>query len=96
MTSQINNQMTAPQILETRDCQPPENFPREYCRKLKSGIARLERAILSHYEAIYPTARERIARAVLEAKKASWATPFPSLFFPALAHIKVQEMIPTA
>lgn len=83
-------------ILENRDCQPPENVPADYCPKLKSGIARLEKVIQSHYEAIYPAARELIASAMGEALEASWSTPFPSLFFPTLAHIKVREMIPSA
>lgn len=82
--------------LDTRNCQTPENVPSEYCRKLKRGIARLEMAIRTHYEATYPGARKVIARAVREAKEASWSTPFPSLFFPALAHLKVREMIPSA
>jgi len=83
-------------ILEARDCQPPENVPADYCRKLKNGIARLAAAIQSQYEALYPTGCDLIARAVREAEEASWATPFPSLFFPALAHLKVSEMMPSA
>jgi len=83
-------------ILEGSDCHPPDNVPADYCRKLKSGIARLEAAIQSQYEAVYPTGRDLIARAVREAVEASWATPFPSLFFPALAHLKVSEMMPSA
>ena len=83
-------------ILETRNCQALENAPSGYCRKLKRGIARLEKAIQTHYEAIYPGARELIARAGREAKEASWATQLPSLFFPTLAHLKVREMIPSA
>ncbi len=83
-------------MIKDRNCQSPENVPTEYCRKLKSGIARLEKSIQSQYETIYPAARERIARAVREAEEAAWATPFPSLFFPALAHLKVREMMPSA
>ncbi len=83
-------------ILRSRDCQPPENVPADYCRKLKDGIARLEAAIQTHYETIYPTARGLITRAMQEAEEASWKTPFPSLFFPTLAHLKVREMIPSA
>lgn len=83
-------------IAKSRDCQPPENAPADYCRKLKSGIARLEAAIRSHYERAYPTAADLIARAVREAEEASWATPFPSLFFPALAHLKMSELLPSA
>jgi len=83
-------------IFKARDCQPPESVPTDYCRKLRSGIARLEAAIQLQYEALYPAGRDLIARAVREAEESSWATPFPSLFFPALAHLKVSEMMPSA
>lgn len=96
MTSQIRDQEVMNNILEARDCQPPENVPLDYCRKLKSGIARLEAAIQRQYEAIYPTGGDLIARAMREAEEASWATPFPSLFFPTLAHLKMSELMVSA
>ncbi|MGH8095621.1 MAG: hypothetical protein ACREIF_19495 [Chthoniobacterales bacterium] len=77
-------------------CQPPEGFPADYCQKLKHGIERLRTAIQSHYEEAFPNGRDWIARAVQEAEQSAWSTPFPSLFFPALAHLKVREMIPAA
>ena len=73
-----------------------ENAPADYCQKLKNGIGRLQAAIQSHYEEAFPAEGESIARAVREAEKAAWATPFPSLFFPALAHLRVSERIPVA
>lgn len=83
-------------MIETKDCRTTENVSTEYCRKLKSGIARLEAGIQAQYEALYPAGRELIVRAVREAKEASWGTPFPSLFFPALAHLRVSEVFPSA
>ena len=96
MTSQINTRNSPKQLTEARDCNPPENAPADYCQKLKSGIARLQAAIQAHYEETFPAEREWIARAVREAEKAAWATPFPSLFFPALAHLRVSERILSA
>lgn len=96
MTSQLKYHRTMNNILEPTNCQSSENVPSEYCRKLKSGLARLETAIQTQYETLYPTGRDLIVRAVREAKEASWATPFPSLFFPALAHLKVSEVFPSA
>jgi len=81
---------------EARDCRPPENVPADYCRKLKNGIARLQSAIQSSYEEAFPAERKTIARALREAERAAWATPFPSLFFPALAHLRISERIPLA
>jgi hypothetical protein len=83
-------------MTQARDCTPPENAPTDYCQKLKNGIGRLQAAIQSHYEEAFPAERELIARAVREAEKAAWSTPFPSLFFPALAHLRVSETIPSA
>ena len=96
MTSQINSHDSVNADLEVRDCRPPENAPADYCQKLKNGIARLQGAIQSSYEEAFPAERETIARAVREAERAAWATPFPSLFFPALAHLRVSERIPSA
>ncbi len=96
MTSQINSRNPVNGIVEARDCRPPENAPADYCQKLKTGIARLQAAIQLHYEEIFPSEREWIARAVREAEMAAWATPFPSLFFPALAHLRLSERIPSA
>ena len=96
MTSQINPHDSTREITETSDCRPPENAPADYCRKLKNGIARLQDAIRAYYEEAFPAERETIARAVSEAERAAWATAFPSLFFPALAHPRVSEMIPSA
>ena len=96
MTSQINSRNSAKDITEFRDCRSPENAPADYCQKLKNGIGRLQAAIQSHYEEAFPAERESISCAVREAEKAAWATPFPSLFFPALAHLRVSERIPSA
>lgn len=96
MTSQVKELNLMNTNLEIRNCQAPKDAPSGYCLKLKRGIGRLEKAIQLHYENLYPGARQLIARAVREAKEASWSTPFPSLFFPTLAHLKVRELIPTA
>jgi len=96
MTSQINPHNSTRKITETSDCRPPENAPADYCRKLKHGIARLQDAIQAYYVEAFPAERETITRAVREAERAAWATPFPSLFFPALAHLRISERIPSA
>lgn len=83
-------------LTKAKDCHRPENAPADYCQKLKSGIARLQIAIQSQYEEAFPAQHEWIARAVREAEKAAWTTPFPSLFFPALAHLRVNEGMPSA
>jgi hypothetical protein len=96
MTSQINSRDFEKEIPETRGCRPPENAPTDYCQKLKSGIARLQSAILAQYEEAFPAEREWIAGVVREAEKAAWATPFPSLFFPVLVHLQVNQRMPSA
>ncbi len=95
MTSQINSYKSDSAAAKS-DCGPCENFPADYCRKLKKGLTRLQAAIQAQYEAAFPSERERIARALRDAREAAWETPFPSLFFPALAHLRVTEQIPTA
>ncbi len=96
MTSQVNVQKPDLTLPEENCCRPCENLPADYCRKLKKGLTRLQVAIQTQYEATLPTERERIARALREAREAAWETPFPSLFFPALAHLRVSEQMPAA
>jgi hypothetical protein len=96
MTSQVNSLNARKNLPKAGNCRPPENAPADYCQKLKNGIARLRTAIQAQYEEAFPAEHEWIARAVREAEKAAWATPFPSLFFPALAHLRVHEGMPSA
>ncbi|HEY1582444.1 MAG TPA: hypothetical protein VGF73_05040 [Chthoniobacterales bacterium] len=95
MTSQITDQTTRDEAGKGADCRPPENGSSDYCRRLKSGLGRLENSIRSHYEAIHPSATELISRAIREAREACWTTPFPSLFFPVLAQLRMSELFPT-
>ena len=96
MTSQINSQTADAGLPKASDCRRPENVPADYCRKLKNGLTRLQGAIQAQYETAFPTERERIARALREAREAAWETPFPSLFFPTLAHLRISEKMATA
>jgi hypothetical protein len=82
-------------VHDSRDCRPPFNAPRDYCQKLKSGIKRLGASIRKQYEEAFPAGGDWIAQAIRDAEEAAWATPFPSLFFPALAHLRVNEMMPS-
>jgi len=96
MTSQINGRTEKAAVDRTKDCRPPTNAPKDYCQKLKNGIARLEATILQQYEAAFPTDGESIGKAIRDAKEAAWSTAFPSLFFPVLAHLRVSEVMPSA
>lgn len=96
MTSQVTTSSTPSETSLTEKCRPPANAPKEYCPKLKSGIARLETNIRLQYEEAFPAGGEWIANAIREAREAAWSTPFPSLFFPALAHLRVNESMPSA
>ena len=62
------------------------------CQKLKSGIARLKAAMRTHYVSSFPGRLDSIERAMAEAEASAWSTPFPSLFFPALARIRLNEL----
>ena len=73
-------------------CDQPGKVATEYCRKLKSGMARLKAALQKQYAAAFPDRLDSIERAVAEAEASSWATPFPALFFPALARIRIDEI----
>ena len=44
----------------------------------------------------FPNEKDQIELAIKEAEVAAWGTPFPALFFPPLAHLKVRERIAQA
>ncbi len=67
-----------------------------YCHKLKSGIGRLKIALQDQYRGAFPDHADSIRQAMAEAEVSAWATPFPSLFFPALARIRLSELAPEA
>ena len=64
-------------------CEPPEEFPSDYCQKLKNGISRLRSAIQSQYEEAFPDRGDWIAQAVREAEQLAWSYDFPVPVFPA-------------
>lgn len=96
MTSQVTLPVSPEIDPQLHDCRAPQNAPADYCRRLKNGIKRLQTAIQTQYEEMFPEGSDQIARAIREAEKAAWQTPFPSLFFPALAHLRVREVMPSA
>ena len=77
-------------------CRPPQNLPKEYCRKLQAGLGRLRARVRSDYETNFPNERIQIELAIKEAEAAAWDTPFPGLFFAPLAHLKVRQRIAQA
>ncbi|MDB6146777.1 MAG: hypothetical protein JWO45_441 [Spartobacteria bacterium] len=68
------------------------NIGTDYCHKLKGGINRLKEAIFIQYANSLPNEIESIKSAIAEAETAAWSMPFPSLFFPPLAHIRINQM----
>ena len=68
------------------------NLGIDYGRKLKNGIARLKEAIQAQYAHAFPNQFDSIKRAIAEAETMAWSTPFPSLFFPPLARIRINEI----
>ena len=77
----------------SQPCLPPADAPADYRRKLKRGITRLKATLQQCYEDIFPEGRSWIERALADAEKMAWATPFPALFFSALVHIRVAEIL---
>jgi len=77
-------------------CRSPQHFPKEYCQKLRAGLGRLRARLRSDYETAFPNEKDQIELAIKEAEAAAWGTPFPALFFPPLAHLKVRERIAQA
>jgi hypothetical protein len=82
----MNHKKTEP------NCQRSDQVAAASYGKLKSGIARLKAALQAQYVNAFPSRLGSIKRAIAAAEASAWSTPFPSLFFLALARIRLHEL----
>jgi hypothetical protein len=59
---------------------------------LRGVIARLKTRLQARYERLLPGQDERIRRALEKAESAAWRTPFPHLFLPDFAELRLAQL----
>ena len=59
---------------------------------LRGVITRLKTRLQARYERLLPGQAERIQRALEKAESAAWRTPFPHLFLPDFAELRLARL----
>ena len=87
----IMNIMKTNKVNETASPNPGKTVCFASCRKLNTAVHELKQSIVQEFQARVPAHGRMIESAVNEAEALAWQTPFPHLFFPALAQEKAVE-----
>ena len=80
---------TAP---NSNDCASATGTPRQFCRELIAAIGKLKQRLLEQYEQTLPGRGQLIRKAIAEAEELAWQTPFPHLFLPDFAEVRLAEI----
>lgn len=72
---------------------PPAPSEAATTRRLASELRRLKAELAAKWTAARPRDAQRFRLALNEAEALAWQTPFPHLFFPALAREKAQHLL---
>jgi hypothetical protein len=73
-------------------CGAAGEYSKQFCQKLVVAIAQLRTRLRDKYAHLFPDRDDSLARALAEAEELAWQTPFPHLFLPGLAEVKVGEI----
>jgi hypothetical protein len=74
----------------TNDCSP------RFYQSLSTAITELRERLRMHYEHIFPGQKTLIADVLEEAESVAWCTPFPHLFLPDLAEVRMARIASAA
>ncbi len=61
--------------------------------QIGSAVAQLKERLISRYERIAPERSSSIRDAIAAAESQAWATPFPHLFFPDFAALRLAAVV---
>lgn len=75
-------------------CSSAAQIPLGFCRKVASSVLELKERLVLQYEAALPGNLSQIRQAIEEATLEAWETPFPHLFLPDLAELRIQKLAP--
>ena len=76
---------------KTSRCQSELQVSTGFCRKLVAALGELKERIQEQYERRLPGRSQLIRQAVAEAEILAWQTPFPHLFLPDFAEVRLAE-----
>jgi hypothetical protein len=67
----------------------------QFCRELIDALGKLKARLVARYEQALPSRGQIIRQAVAEAEELAWRTPFPHLFLPDFAEVRLAEIFAT-
>jgi len=68
-------------------------IPRQFCLELIAAIGKLKGRLHEKFEQSHPDHGHLIRQAVSEAEELAWKTPFPHLFLPDFAEVRLAEIV---
>jgi hypothetical protein len=74
-------------------CQSPGDVPAQFCRELLAALGDLKTRLHEKFERSHPGRGRMIRQAVAEAEELAWETPFPHLFLPDFAELRLAAMV---
>ena len=66
-----------------------------FCRKLVSALAALKEQLRQKYENVLPGRPGLVREIIAEAEALAWETPFPHLFLPDFAELRLAKVMAT-
>ena len=78
--------------MKTQDCSSNIHVAPQFCRQLKEVIARTKARLREKYAELFPFSSGNVEQALDEAEELAWATPFPHLFLPDFAEVRVTAL----
>ena len=72
-----------------------ENTPPHFCEDLMLALGKLKTRLVARFEQKWPGRRQLIQQAIADAEELAWRTPFPHLFLPDFAELRLAEIIAT-
>lgn len=66
-----------------------------FCRKLLSALAALKEELRQRYENVLPGRPGLVREIIAEAEALAWETPFPHLFLPDFAELRLAKVMAT-
>lgn len=76
---------------ELPNCAERENLG-VFCQRLLVALSDLKGRLQTQYETRFPGEGARIRKAIEEAERTAWQTPFPHLFLPDLAEEAITRL----
>ena len=80
---------------QTKPCPSNVEIPPHFCENLMSALGKLKARLFSRFEKALPGRGQLIRKAIEEAEELAWQTPFPHLFLPDFAEVRLAEAVAT-